>query len=64
MQRTSGAAVLEASEVGGVRQCITAYSQNLREYECSMQTSGIHGTLSKIIIIEAPSFQPDEGVVA
>ena len=36
---------MAASEFGGVRLRITAYSQNLREHECSNQTSGIRGTL-------------------
>ena len=35
------------SESGGTIRRRTAYYQNLREYECSNQTSGIHGTIGR-----------------
>jgi len=38
-----------ASEFGGIRLRITAYSQNLREYGCSNQTSGIRETLYETV---------------
>ena len=39
---------MAASESVAIIRQITAYSQNLREYEGSMQTSGIRGTLYAI----------------
>jgi len=36
------------SESGGTIRRRTAYSQNLREYECGMQTLGIRRTLYDI----------------
>ena len=40
-----GAPSVVRSEFGAVALQITAYSQNLRKYESSNQTSGIRGTL-------------------
>jgi hypothetical protein len=42
------AAVHGGAEAGGAIRRITAYSQNLSEYEGSKQTAGIRKTLSEI----------------